>query len=117
MRSISFALTERQFLDGTKTVTRRVGWHTLKPGTLLRAVRKCQGLKKGEKQNVLGIIRVVSARQERLWAINTCDVRREGFPGMSSDEFITFFGQTHKGANQNTMVTRIEFEKVTECKP
>ena len=38
MRNISFALTKQQFLDRTKTVTRRLGWKNLEVGTLL-----CEG--------------------------------------------------------------------------
>ena len=47
MRNMSFALTEAQLLDGTKTVTRRLGWTMLKPGDHFRAVRKAMGLRKG----------------------------------------------------------------------
>ena len=32
MRNMSFALTTPQIMEGTKTVTRRVGWLRLKPG-------------------------------------------------------------------------------------
>ena len=32
MRNISFSLTEEQFLNGSKDVTRRLGWLFLKPG-------------------------------------------------------------------------------------
>lgn len=49
MRIMSFALTEQQLMDGTKTVTRRVGWANLKPGDRLTAVRKAMGLKKGPR--------------------------------------------------------------------
>lgn len=37
MRCMSFALTEPQLMDGSKTVTRRTGWQDLKPGTRLPA--------------------------------------------------------------------------------
>lgn len=57
MRNMSFMLTPDQILNQTKTVTRRLGWATLKPGTLVRAVRKCQGLKKGEKIEALAVLR------------------------------------------------------------
>jgi hypothetical protein len=49
MRLMSFALTEQQILDGTKDVTRRLGWLFLKRGDLIRPVRKCMGLKRGER--------------------------------------------------------------------
>lgn len=62
---MSFALTSTQINDRTKTVTRRLGWSRLRPGTLLQPVVKAQGLKKGEKvQKVGGPIRVVSVRRE-----------------------------------------------------
>lgn len=49
MRNISFALTTEQIRNQTKTVTRRVGWANLKPGTLLQPIEKGQGLKKGDR--------------------------------------------------------------------
>ncbi len=48
MRNISFSLTERQFMDKSKTVTRRLGWKFLKPGDRLMGCRKCMGLKPGD---------------------------------------------------------------------
>jgi hypothetical protein len=48
-RYISFMLTQPQIRARTKTVTRRMGWKDLKPGTLLMAAEKCQGLGKGGK--------------------------------------------------------------------
>jgi capsid protein len=53
MRNISFSMTESQFLDGSKDVTRRLGWLTLQAGDHLMACRKCQGLKPGEKINTV----------------------------------------------------------------
>ncbi len=47
MKNISFALTTKQFLDGSKTVTRRLGWANLKPGEILMACEKCMGLGPG----------------------------------------------------------------------
>lgn len=112
MRNISFALTTQQFLDGSKTVTRRVGWKFLKPGDTLCAVRKCQGLKAGEKLDRLGQIRVVDVRRERLSAITAADVAKEGFFGKSPEWFIEFFCGTHVGCDRNTEVARIQFEKL-----
>lgn len=56
MRNISFSLTEEQFLDDSKSVTRRLGCAFLKPGDRLMACRKCMGLKMGEKIVRLGEI-------------------------------------------------------------
>jgi hypothetical protein len=47
MRLISFALTTGQIRNRTTTVTRRLWWKNLKPGTLLQPVEKAPGLKKG----------------------------------------------------------------------
>ncbi len=111
MRNISFALTERQFLDGTKDVTRRIGWRTLKPGAELQAVRKGMGLKKGEKAHKLGVIRVVDVRRERLDAITAEDCIREGFPEFTPAQFVQFFCRS-ASCKPETMVARIEFKRV-----
>lgn len=108
-RNISFSMTGRQFLDGSKDVTRRMGWLRLQTGDKLMACRKCMGLKPGEKIVRLGEIVVLSVRRERLDAITLDDVRREGFPGMTQAEFIAFFCKGHKGCEPDSIVTRIEF--------
>jgi len=99
-------------MDGTKTVTRRMGWARLKAGDRLRAVRKVMGLKKGEQVHVLGEIEVVSATREPLSWITPEDVIREGFPGMTPIEFVAFFCRSHAGCEPATEITRIEFRKV-----
>ena len=66
MRNMSFALTTEQIRARTKTVTRRLGWEFLKPGDLVQAVVKCQGLKKGEKVEPLAELRIVAVRRESL---------------------------------------------------
>lgn len=108
---MSFFLTTEQFLDGSKTVTRRIGWEFLKAGDQICAVRKAQGLKAGEKIDRLGTVRVVSVRFERLSAITAADVAREGFFGRSPEWFVEFFCGTHVGCDRNTVVARIEFER------
>ncbi len=118
MRAISFALTERQFLDGSKDVTRRLGWKFLKPGDRLIAARKCMGLGKGGKRHDLGVIEVVSVRREALdrmlygtdYGFNECE--REGFPIWTPGKFIDFFCMSHKGCKPWSMVTRIEFRRL-----
>jgi hypothetical protein len=110
-RVISFMLTELALRLGTKDVTRRLGWRTLTAGTELTAVRKAMGLKKGDKQERLATIRVVSVRHERLDAITRDDVRREGFPDMTPGEFVAFFCKANK-CRPDRIVTRIEFVKL-----
>ncbi|MBT2299210.1 hypothetical protein J7E70_01910 [Variovorax paradoxus] len=117
---MSFALTTRQILDGSQDVTRRLGWVFLKPGELVRPVRKCMGLRPGEQLDVLrDPIRVVSIRREPLRQMlddveyGFEEVRREGFawhPDYSSPgSWIAMFCATHKGCTPETVITRIEF--------
>lgn len=116
MRNISFFLTTDQVRNRTKTVTRRLGWKNLKPGTLLCAVRKCQGLKAGEKVEKLATIKVKFVTQEPLRHLTQLpyygkdECEREGFPDMSPEEFIEFFCKAHKDISPDAYVTRIEFE-------
>lgn len=112
-RNISFMLTKKQFANQTKTVTRRLGWRFLKLGDILNGCEKCQGLRKGEKIKKLGQIRVVRLNQEFLQSITPLEVVLEGFPQMTPDEFIDFFCQSHRGCTPETVVTRIEFEHLT----
>lgn len=111
MRSISFSLTEQQFIDGTKDVTRRLGWKSLRPGDRLRAVRKTMGLKRGEHPVVLGEIEVVKVNRERLDHMWTYECAREGFPTMTAEQFVAMFCR-HMKCEPTTEVTRIEFRRV-----
>jgi hypothetical protein len=116
-RNISFFLTTPQFIAGTKDVTRRMGWLFLKPGDILMAVEKSQGLGKGGKVKRLGEIRVVSVDRQPLYALiddydMDDELRREGFPEMTVMDFINMFCASHKGCTPESMVTRIEFERL-----
>lgn len=113
MKRASFALTKLQLLDGSKSVTRRLGWLNLKAGDRLLAVSKGMGLKAGEKPDIYGPIEVVSVRRERLDAIDADDCRREGFPELSPPEFVEFFCKANRGCKPDTLVTRIEFKRIT----
>lgn len=112
MRNISFSLTTPQFLDGSKDVTRRLGWWNLKAGDRLMAVEKAMGLKKGEKMKRLGVIEVISATAEPLAAMAEADVKREGFPDWTRADFINFFTEKNPKCGPFTTVMRIEFKKV-----
>jgi hypothetical protein len=117
MRNISFSLTQPQFLDGSKDVTRRLNWLSLKSGDRLMGCRKCQGLKPGEAIERLGEIEVVSATREPLSrmitdpAYGAAEARREGFSEMSGQQFVEMFCR-HMKATPETVVTRIEFRRV-----
>ena len=110
MRNISFALTTQQVRNRSKTVTRRLGWLYLRAGDHLQAVKKCMGLKPGERLEKLCTIRIASVRREALQAITAEDCVREGFPEMTPAQFVAFFCKTHKGCTPATIVTRIEFD-------
>lgn len=110
---MAFSATIDQVRDRTKRVTRRHGkaWKRLQPGDLLRAVNKGLGLKKGEQQEQLALIRVLDVRVERLDAITAADVEAEGFPDWGPKEFIKMFCEKFR-ATPDTKVRRIEFEYV-----
>lgn len=108
-RNISFALTTKQIRNGTKTVTRRIGWWNLKVGEILNACVKCMGFRKGEKIEVIRQIRIISTRREQLYKISKSDVKREGFPQWNRIDFLEFFMDSHN-CDGLTEVNRIEFE-------
>jgi len=110
-RNMSFMLTKEQIKNRTKTVTRRLGWWFLKPGDILNACEKCQGLKKGEKVIRICQLIVVSTRKEPLVKITHAECFREGFPGMKPSEFIQMFRREMK-CNLRAEPNRIEFRYV-----
>jgi len=118
MRNISFALTDEQFLDGSKDVTRRLGWLFLKAGDRLMGCQKCQGIKPGESIVRLGEIEVVSVRRELLGLMildpsyGATEARREGFPQMSGRQFVEMFCK-HMTADERSVITRIEFRHIS----
>lgn len=112
-RNMSFAHTTEQIRNRSKTVTRRIGWANLLPGSIVNACVKCQGLKAGETVERICQIRIVDVRREPLWKI--CDepdgAKREGFPEMTGPEFVLMFCKTMR-VDRGATVTRIEFEYV-----
>lgn len=109
MRRISFALTQPQLLDGSKTVTRRLGWRNLEAGTELLGVNKCRGLKRGEKARKLARILVTRVTREPLSLCTTADAKREGFPHLTGAQFVEFFCREMR-CDPMAEITRIEFE-------
>ena len=110
MRNMSFSMTTDQLVDGSKDVTRRIGWQNVRPGDRIQAVKKGMGLKKGEKAEKLVVITVVSVRQEPLYRIDKAECVREGFPDMEPEEFVTMFMAANR-CEKHTIVTRIEFKR------
>lgn len=111
-RLMSVSLTEAAVRDRSKTVTRRVGWLNLKSGDRLTLCRKVMGRRNGEPLVRIVDVEVVSARREALYLITADDVVREGFPDMSTWEFVDFFCSTHNGCLPSSVVTRIEWRYI-----
>lgn len=115
MANISFFLTQEQFRNRTKTVTRRLGWKNVKVGQTICGIVKGQGLKPGEKIERLGQIRVVSVTREPLAALyfdpeyGKRECEKEGFPHLTGFDFAEMFCE-HMKCYHHTEVTRIEFE-------
>lgn len=122
MRNMSFSLTTAQVRAKTKTVTRRIGWLTLKAGDKIQACEKCMGRKPGQPLVRLCVIEVVSVRREELrrmildtdYGITEC--AREGFGDHAAlrwpSAFVDFFCNSHKDCTPTTTITRIEFRYV-----
>lgn len=102
-------MTTEQFRVRTKTVTRRFGWGFLKPGDVVMAVVKGQGLRRGQRVERLGPIRILSTHWEPLDAITPEELRLEGWPGMTPAHFVGMMAGMHD-VTPYAPVNRIEFE-------
>ncbi|DBA34863.1 TPA_asm: hypothetical protein vir521_00069 [Caudoviricetes sp. vir521] len=105
---MSFRFTANAIRNQAKTQTRRLGWEFLREGDYLIAVVQTQGLKKGEKVEIIRVIQVTNVRRERLCTITKEDVEAEGYPDMSQKEFIDMFC-SKMGIQPWEYVTRIVF--------
>jgi hypothetical protein len=110
-RNMSFFLTQDQIRSRTKTVTRRIGWDFLRPGEIVNACEKCQGLGKGEKIVKICQVRILHVREELLCNMPPLDCKKEGFPEMDTSDFIEMFMREMK-CGITTVVNRIEFEYI-----
>lgn len=120
---MSFALTKRQYADGSKDVTRRLGWEFLRAGEHIMGVEKGMGLRPGEQIVRLGPSVIVSTRREPLRRMlddidyGFDEIRREGFADHPTlcwpSVWVEWFCSSHKGCTPETIVTRIEFKRVT----
>ena len=116
MRRISFTLTIEQVRCQTKTITRRIGWDSLKVGDRLQPIEKGMGLKKGETQTLLGCpIEIVNIKKGPIESITPSDVIAEGFPLWTTAEFIEFICSKNK-CRPDTIVNRIEFRYLRDDK-
>ena len=112
---MSFMLTIAQFKARSKLVTRRNGWWNIQPDELVQGAEKCQGLGPGGKMVKLGVIKIVSARRERLDRMLTDieygrrEVILEGFPDKTPAEFVDFYCASHRKITPASLINRIEF--------
>ncbi len=109
MKNISFFMTQQQIISKTKTQTRRFGWKTLKIGDELQGVKKCQGLKKGEKIEQLCKITITAIRDEPLNAITKADCVKEGFPNYEPMDFVNMI-VNHYRCEPDALIRVIDFE-------
>jgi len=116
-RRMSFSLTVAQARGRTKTVTRRKGWGSLKPGDIIQQVEKAQGLKAGERQVKIHLIRIISNSLEPLpymirnpmYGRSECE--KEGFSGRSPKWFVDMYCR-HNNVTMHDPQNRIEFEYI-----
>lgn len=114
---MSFFLTTNQVISEIKTVTRRLGWNHAYPGMYCWAVEKGQGIKKGELRR-LKLIRIKSIRKEELSLLRQFsdpseELKREGFPDLTAQEFVDFFCKEAK-CKPDQLVNRVQFEYVRD---
>lgn len=119
MRNMSFALTTSQAYTQVKTVTRRMGWATAKPGQLIQQVEKGMGLKAGETIKRIHVIKLEDNMKEQLSVLTKypqygmTELIREGFPNLTPGQFVEMFCDTHKGCTPETAVNRLSFVYTT----
>lgn len=129
-RLMSVAMTTDAVIERRKTVTRRKGWwedkngrRLLHVGDTLTLCRKVQGRKPGEPIERLAEVRVVEVTREPLYWLSSShrdylpkyavrEVEREGFPGLSPDEFLRRYFIDAQGMTPDDLVTRIEWRYV-----
>lgn len=116
-RLMSVALTEAAVRARTKTVTRRAGWLFLRAGDRLTLCAKVMGRKADEPLVRIVDVEVIDIRREALELITDDDVAREGFPGMSREDFIRRFFVEAQGIQPHEVVTRIEWRYLGEPLP
>jgi hypothetical protein len=111
-RNMSFMLTTKQMYAREKTHTIRDGWWNLKPGEIINAVEKCQGLKKGQRIVRICQIRVKIAREARLIDVTPELCIMEGFPNLTPDVFAMMLMQHNSKITLTKPLNFIEFEYI-----
>lgn len=115
-RLMSFRHTHQQLLALKKSVTRRSGWRGAEPGDFAAPVIQAQGLPKGATVERLGLLVFTevdpfSVIDEKH--ITAAEVKAEGFPRMSVDEFIAQLCRA-MGKQHGDTITRLAFRLVLD---
>lgn len=115
MRDICFTTTPAQIRARTQTVTRRLGWVDLTPGTRLQPCTRHFNRAKHQIVTRIGRpIRVVDVRREPLARMlddptyGAAECVLEGVPDMAPADFVQRYTKLHACA-LTVIVTRIEF--------
>lgn len=109
-RLMSAKLTAQQVWAQEKRVTRRDGWQMLSAGELLTLCEQVRGRRPEEPLQRITDVKVTSVWRERLDAITGVDVVAEGFPDMTTAQFVDFFCSSHPGITPTSDVTRIAWD-------
>jgi hypothetical protein len=114
-RMMPFSATLVAFRAMEKDTTRRLGWAHAKVGDVYWGVDRCMGFKKGEHPEKIHLIQIKEVGFEPLEFMHmrgVGEVRREGFPDMSVEQFIQMFIGMHrgKGVTRTTPVNRIVWD-------
>jgi hypothetical protein len=109
---MSFAMTNEALLAGRKSVTRRLGWLSAKPGDQVVAVDRLPRNARGNWRR-LGVVTFTAVDREPLLRGLVergpmREIRREGLEPMKLDEFLARFAKA-TGCGPGHMVTRIAF--------
>ena len=96
MRNKSFFLTQEQYRNRTKTVTRRQCKRTPEVGERFMGIVKGQGLKKGEKVQKMHASTYTAVDWIFIWQISKEDVIKEGFPNWTPLQFINFYCKANR---------------------
>ncbi len=116
-RNMSFMLTTDQVRGEIKHVTRRNGWDHVKPGEIVQAVEKCQGIPEGGHVTRICLIQILSKRWERIDRMITDreyglkEVALEGFPDWTPEQFVDMYCK-HNKKKPEELCNRIRFEYV-----
>ena len=109
MRNKSFFLTQEQYRNRTKTVTRRQCKRTPQVGEQFMGIVKGQGIKKGEKVEKMHSSTITHVWWEMINTISPQEVVKEGFPGKHPFWFIAMYCKANN-CKPTDLCCRIEFK-------